>query len=220
LTVAGLLVGALAVPGAHADEPSREPVIILHGWNGTAAGMATMRDAFAAAGYPTYTIDFPGQNNITNAQRIADLVTTVKAETGAEKVNLVGHSMGGLSARYYIKRLGGATNVRTYVSMGTSHYGYLPACLLGEQNGGQMCPANNFIRDLNVGDDTPGSVAYSTIRSTEDTADITRLDGGACFHEIAGVQHSAEPSSPPFIQAALTAVAGTCPGTFVELPIG
>jgi triacylglycerol lipase len=219
LLAAGLLAGAVLGPPAGADEPNRGPVILVHGWGGSAANMAVMRDAFTAAGYPTYTIDLPGQNNITNGHAIAGLVQTVKAETGAAKIHLVGHSMGGLSARYYLKRLGGVDNVRTYVSMGTSQYGYRPACLLGEQDGGQMCPSSSFLRELNADDDTPGAVAYSTLRSTRDTPHITRLDGGACFHEIAGVKHSDEPESPLFIEAALAAVGGTCPGSNVDLPI-
>ena len=214
-----LLATVLPASAAHADEVRREPVILVHGWAGAATDLAAMRDAFAAAGYPAYTVDLPGQNNVVNAQVIADLVDRVRAQTGAARVNLVGHSMGGLSARWYLKHLGGVDKVRTYVSMGTAHYGYLPACLLGEQDGGQMCPFNPFLWDLDAGDDTPGDVAYTTIRSTKDTPDVTRLDGGACFHEIAGVEHPDEPRSPPFIAAALTAVAGTCPGSLITLPI-
>jgi triacylglycerol lipase len=216
--VVALLVTVLSTSAAFADEVRREPVILVHGWAGSTADMSALQDAFTAAGYPAYTVDLPGQNNVVNAHAIADLVHSVRARTGAAKVHLVGHSMGGLSMRWYIKRLGGAGEVRTYVSMGSPQYGYLPACLLGEQDGGQMCPFNPFLRDLDEGDDTPGVVAYTTIRSTKDTADVTRLDGGACFHEIADVEHVDEPRSIPFIAAALTAVGGTCPGTFTELP--
>ena len=211
-----LLATGVAAPAA---EARREPVILVHGWAGSAGDMSAMRDAFTAAGYPAYTVDLPGQNNLVNAQVIADLVDRVRAQTGAARVDLVGHSMGGLSARWYLKRLGGVDKVRTYVSMGTSHYGYLPACLLGEQDGGQMCPFNPFLWDLDAGDDTPGEVAYTTIRSTKDAADVTRLDGGACFHEIAGVEHPDEPRSPVFIAAALAAVGDACPGTLINLPI-
>jgi triacylglycerol lipase len=78
-----------------------------------------------------------------------------------------------------------------------------------------------FLRFLNFGDDTPGSVPYThhrTIRSSKDTQNITTLDGGACFHEIPGVEHPAEPDSPEFFKAALQAVQGTCPDTFQNLP--
>lgn len=196
-----------------------EPVILVHGWRGSTAQMATMQRSFETAGYRTYAIDLPGQNNVTNAQAIAGLVDDVQTETGAARVNLVGYSMGGLSTRYYIKRLDGAANVRTYVSFGTPQQGYWPACLLGEDDGGQMCPFSGFMRDLNAGDDTPGSIPYTTIRSSEDTPGIYRLDGGACFDEIPGVAHADEPNSPAFFQAALSAVQGTWPGTFVDLPI-
>lgn len=212
-----LLFGGIS--GAPQTAAEVTPVILVHGWAGSGADMSAMRDAFSGAGHPAYTVDLPGQDNIVNAHVIADLVHSVREQTGAVKVDLVTHSMGGLSARWYLKRLGGAGEVRTYVSMGAPQYGYLPACLLGEQDGGQMCPFNPFLWDLDAGDDTPGEVAYTTIRSTKDAADVTRLDGGACFHEIAGVEHPDEPRSPLFIAAALTAVGGTCPGTYVSLPV-
>lgn len=205
---------------AHAATPPLEPVILVHGWTGNAAGMATMREAFTAAGYQAYTLDLPGQNNIVNAARIADLIASVRAQTGAERVHLIGHSMGGLSARYYIKNLlpTGVNTVRTYVSMGTSQYGYWPACLLGEQDGGQMCPTSKFLRDLNPGDDTPGDTAYYTFRASQEDDWTTHLDGGACFWNTPGVEHKDEPNSPVFIQAVIGAVEGVCPGEFRNMP--
>lgn len=214
--VLGLAV--LAAPPS-ASVAGAEPVVLVHGWEGSPANMSAMRDAFIAAGHPTYVIDLPGQENVANATAIAGLVTEVRAQTGARGVHLVGHSMGGLSARYFIKRLGGAEVVLTYVSMGTSQYGYLPACLLRPDAGGQMCPSSGFLRDLNEGDDTPGPTVYSTFRSSQENARNVRLDGGACFLVVPGVVHSEQPRSPLFIEAALAAVAGTCPGTYVDDPV-
>lgn len=222
---AGCLVAVLAAtaataaPAAQAAAPQGEPVVLVHGWTGSGAGVAPLREAFAAAGYPAYAIDLPGQDNIVNARAIADLVGTVRARHAADRVHLVGHSMGGHSARYYVKRLGGTEYVRSYVSMGTGHYGYLPACLLAEDAGGQMCPTSSFIRDLNAGDDTPGPVAYTSLRSSRENARQLRLDGGACLHEVADVDHRHEPAHPAFIQASLAAVRGVCTGTFVTLPV-
>lgn len=45
--------------------------------------------------------------NIRNAKQIEKWVYNILNENGAEKVDLVGHSMGGISSRYYIKVLGG-----------------------------------------------------------------------------------------------------------------
>jgi len=197
----------------------REPVLLIHGWAAAGADMVPMRDAIAAAGYVTYVANLPGSNNIENGKAIARLVDTAIADTHAAKVHLVGHSMGGLAMRYYVKRLGGEARVRTYVAFGTPQYGFSFACYLEENQGGQMCPWNPFLTDLNAGDDTPGQVAYHTFRSTEDTPDISRLDGGACFHEIPGVAHFDEPKSPVFARAVLAAIGGSCPGSHVDLPI-
>jgi triacylglycerol lipase len=216
-TVLGLVVSA--TPVAAPEARSAEPVVLVHGWAGAPENMSAMRDAFVAAGHPTWVIDLPGEENVANANAIAALVADVRAETGAATVSLVGHSMGGLSARYFLKRLGGAAVVRTYVSMGTAQQGYLPGCLLRPDEGGQMCPGSAFLRDLNEGDDTPGDVAYSTFRSSQENARNVHLDGGACFLVIPNVVHSGQPRSPLFIEAALTAVGGGCPGSFVDDPV-
>lgn len=220
LAVIGLVVGVtLGCLAPTAGAAPLEPVILVHGFLGSSKNMATMNTRFQGQGYPTFAIDLPGQNNITNADALAAYVNEVKSQTGASKVHLVSHSMGGLSTRYYIKYLGGGENVRTYVSFGTPQYGFQPTCELPPDGGGQMCPSGTFIRNLNAGDDTPGPVPYTTIRSSKDTPNITRLDGGACFHEIPDVEHSAEPDSLKFFEAALQSVQGTCPGTFQNLPI-
>lgn len=220
LPVIGLVVGVtLGCSTPTAEAAPLEPVILVHGFRSTPEHMTLMKRWFESKGYPTSAIRLPGQDNIVNADFLAAHVNEVKPRTAESKVHLVGHSMGGLSTRHYIKRLGGGKNVRTYVSFGTPQYGYEPTCRLPPDNGRQMCPSGDFIRDLNEGDDTPGTVPYTTIGSTKDEPGIARLDGGACFHEILGVEHLDEPLSREFFEAALKSVQGTCPGTFQDLPI-
>ncbi|MGV0098687.1 esterase/lipase family protein [Streptomyces californicus] len=50
-------------------------------------------------------------------------VEAVRARTGHDRVDIVGHSLGGLIARYYVQRLGGDRRVRTLVTLGTPHGG-------------------------------------------------------------------------------------------------
>ena len=193
------------------------PVVLVHGWNGSASSMATLKSRFEASGRQAFSLTLPGQNNITNAQALSTFINNVKAQTGATKVDLVSHSMGGLSTRYYIKNLGGGASVAQYVSLGSPHYGISLACFLFTGSGGQMCPFSSFLSSLNSGDDTPGSVFYTTIYSTSDglvPTSSSRLDGGACFKQISGVNHSGLTQDAGVYSLVLSGVDGICTGVF------
>src|SRR4029077_11481385 len=174
---------------------------------------ADMIARFAAVGRTAEAIDLPSEDNIANATAIRDYI----AAKGWSRVDLVAQSMGGLSARQYIKFLK-PTVVDTYTSLGTPQYGIYGACLLPTSSGGQMCPSSSFLRNLNGGDDTPGSVYWTTIYSKTDGVvpnSSSRLDGGACFvFEDPGVGHNDMDNDPMIFQHVLAAVDRTCVGTF------
>ena len=74
-----------------------------------------------------------------SAAELKETVRKVLAETGAEKVNLIAHSKGGLDARYAISKLGLAPYVASLTTINTPHRGCifaqtlmdkLPAALL------------------------------------------------------------------------------------------
>ncbi|MGV9714279.1 lipase family alpha/beta hydrolase [Gordonia sp. NPDC003424] len=230
LVVVGV-VAALPSDVAATPADGRNPVLLAHGW--TAGGLLTPRAevfepltaALKADGHPVYYVNLPGDENVRNAAAIARAATRASAEHGGSKVDLVGHSMGGLSARYYLKYLGGTAHVAHYVSMGTGQYGWIATCILPPDLGGQMCPYSPFLRALNHGDDTPGTVAYTTLRTIADDQLLTttpdrHLDGGACVKDgIDGGPHADEPSNPTLIALVRQALNGTCPGSFVTLPV-
>jgi triacylglycerol esterase/lipase EstA (alpha/beta hydrolase family) len=58
-----------------------------------------------------------------SAQTMEKFVDKVLAATGASKVDVVGHSQGGLMPNYYIKFLGGASKVATFVALAPSNHG-------------------------------------------------------------------------------------------------
>ena len=193
------------------------PVVLVHGFTGSPSSMATLQANFAAQGRQAFAIDYNSENNITNANQLASFINSVKAQTGAAQVDLVVHSMGGLSSRYYLKNLGGQANVAQFVSLGSPHYGVGAACFLPTSFGGQMCPFSSFLSALNSGDDTPGSLLYTTIYSTSDgtvPTSSSRLDGGACFRQVSGVSHSGLTTNSAVFADVLQAVDGVCPGVF------
>ncbi|MFI1237120.1 esterase/lipase family protein [Nocardia salmonicida] len=117
------------------DEHPR-PVVLAHGTGSTAAGnWVTLSPLLAEAGYCVFAFDygetvmslgaFKGLGDIpTSAHTMAAFVDRVLASTGAEKVDVVGHSQGGgMLSQYYLKRLGGAAKVHTLVAMAPSNHG-------------------------------------------------------------------------------------------------
>lgn len=205
-----LLAGG-AAPTMAAVPP--DPILLVHGWRGDPSTWDDMIANFAAAGRTAEAIDLASEDNVVNAKAIQDYI----AAKGWSRVDIVAQSMGGLSARQYIKFLK-PTVVDTYTSLGTPQYGIYAACLLGISNGGQMCPSSSFLRNLNSGDDTPGSVYWTTIYSRTDGVvpnSSSRLDGGACFvFEDPGVGHNDMDNDPTIFQHVLAAVDRTCVGTF------
>jgi len=206
-----LVLTALAAFAPVASAAGPDPVLLVHGYRGSPGTWESMITALA--GRTVVAIDLPGENNVTNAKAIAQKLKQLKWR----RVDLVGQSMGGLSARWFTKFLETSTKVDAYVSLGTPQYGIWSACALPNSYGGQMCPTSNFLHDLNAGDDTPGSTTWTTIYSTGDEYvpnEASRLDGGACFVQVAGVGHN-EMDNDAGVQAATrTAIDGGCPGTF------
>lgn len=220
IAAAALMVVSVAGRGgasAPAEAVTINPVVLVHGFTGSPSSMATLKANFEAQGRQAFSIDYNTENNVTNASQLATFINNVKTQTGAAQVDLVVHSMGGLSSRYYLKNLGGTANVSEFVSLGSPHYGVISACLLPTSFGGQMCPFSSFLSSLNSGDDTPGTPFYTTIYSTGDTTvpnSSSRLDGGACFKQVTSVSHSGLTTNSTVFSHVLAAVDGTCPGTF------
>jgi triacylglycerol esterase/lipase EstA (alpha/beta hydrolase family) len=57
------------------------------------------------------------------ARQLAWYVDHVRHTTGAQQVDIVGHSMGGVVARYYVALLGGDGAVNNLVTLGSPHGG-------------------------------------------------------------------------------------------------
>ncbi len=96
--------------------------------------------------YITATGDIP-----TSAQELSNEVNTVLAETGASKVDLVGHSQGGMMPNYYIKFLGGASKVATFIGLAPSNHGTTLDGLTNLGNAlGLLVGANSLFNDLSL----------------------------------------------------------------------
>jgi len=177
------LLGVFTVwagPAAPASADPPDPVIIVAGTGSPAFANEPLAARLRADGYRTWIFELPGLGliDINQSARALDrFADGVRAETGAARVDLVGHSQGGLVSRSYVRDFGGSGEVDSLVTLGTPHRGTYVANLATLVGFGnclaivacqQMTIGSAFLAQLNAGDDTIGSVRYTTIRSRFD----------------------------------------------------
>jgi triacylglycerol esterase/lipase EstA (alpha/beta hydrolase family) len=172
------------------------PVVLVHG---TFADMADSWQALSPLlhnhGYCVFALNYGAHGGseaagvyavgdiAESAAQLSAFVDQVLAATGAGKVDLVGHSQGGMMPRYYLKHLGGAAKVHTLVGLAPSNHGttlnglFTLAGFLPGANAftGSLCPAceqqsagSPFLTELNSGGETVPGIDYTVIESRYD----------------------------------------------------
>ncbi|MFF0747755.1 esterase/lipase family protein [Streptomyces sp. NPDC004267] len=130
------------------------PVILLHGFVDNRSVFVLLRRALARDGRSRDRVDSLNYSPLTDdlrtaAELLARRVEELLERTGHTEADLVGHSLGGLIARYYVQRLGGDARVRTLVMLGTPHSGttFVP---LADAHPlvRQMRPGSEVLREL------------------------------------------------------------------------
>lgn len=107
---------------------TRYPIVLVHG--------LAMKDTFfmkswgridrilRIQGYTVYKSRVDGFGSVkTNAVQLRDEIEAILRETGAEKVNIIAHSKGGLDAKHMILELGMAPKVASLTTLCTPHRG-------------------------------------------------------------------------------------------------
>lgn len=199
-TIAGVIpepdLPELNDPNCKLTESHPRPVVLVHGLGATAReNWNFFAPYLAAEGYCVYgrtygqTATWPGRGGVKpmeqSATELSGFVDKVLAATGAKQVDMVGHSEGGIMPRYYMKFLGGAKKVRSYVawappSHGTDLSGFATIrhmfpgwqAYMAPYCGScpQFMPDSDFMRKLNSGDETPGATKYTVLATRYDLA--------------------------------------------------
>jgi triacylglycerol lipase len=172
--IAVVVGGVLGTSAPASAQTPPDPILFVHGWNSSGSTWNTMIDRFVAAGYPRsrlLAISYnSNQSNATIANQVRDAANALRSQTGAARIDVIAHSMGSLSSRYYVRNLGGGSVVDEWVSLGGPNHGTSTAylCYLFSAGCRDMIPGSSFLNNLNSGDETPGAVRYGTFWSSCD----------------------------------------------------
>ena len=142
-----------AVRALFAEDPlaAHIPVVLVHGLVDNRSVFTVMRRALRRRGFAqvcTWNYS-PLQRDVEGAaEALGRHIERVCRETGHERVHVVGHSLGGLIARYLVQRLGGDDRVESLVTLGTPHAGTRWAHVLPTPLVRQLRPGSPLMEEL------------------------------------------------------------------------
>jgi pimeloyl-ACP methyl ester carboxylesterase len=172
--------------------PDSPPVLIIHGFLGTRGSMYILERRLVADGFVCVSFNL-GTLNVRDIRRSAFLIhrkiERILAQTPSQKIDIIGHSMGGLIGLYYVKKLGGHARVRKLIMLGTPVRGTWAALAgvmtlgLWSTSSWQLLPRSRFLDELAQGP-IPGGVEVSTIAAARDWVvplQTTRMTGATAM---------------------------------------
>ncbi len=155
--------------------PHPYPVVLVHGTFANAQlNWSALTPYLRARGYCVYALNYGlnGTQDIHNsAKQLKTFIETfVLPNTGASRVDIVGHSQGGMMPRDYINNLGGAGKVNELVGLAPSNHGTTNP-LAGNPLSCTACRqqyyTSDFLRTVN-NPETQDAVDYTVIQTRYD----------------------------------------------------
>jgi predicted alpha/beta hydrolase family esterase len=164
--------------------PGVLPVVFVHGilcnagvWHRMLAALARQKTA------NLFTLNFtpPFASMDRFARQLAERVEQACRATGTEQAIIVGHSMGGLVARAWIARLGGAARAARVVTLGSPHLGSLLARGFPARWASEMLCGSKWLEQLAAQGACAGGAPVTSVYSRADEfiapQESARLEG-------------------------------------------
>jgi pimeloyl-ACP methyl ester carboxylesterase len=197
-------------------EAAGTPILLVHGLGDNRSVFTVLRRGLRRRGFgQVSTLNYsPLTHDVrAAAARLAEEVEHITRETGYERIHVVGHSLGGLIARYYVTRLGGDERVHTLVTLGTPHSGTHLARLWPSRLCRQLTPGSPLMHELDQR--APGcrtrmvaywsDLDYAVVPA--ENAMVRHPDIEARNIKLIGVGHQSLPILPTVVHGISTALA-------------
>lgn len=198
----GRLVGDITSAGT--------PVLLVHGLVDNRSVFTVLRRALGRRGFgQVLTMNYSvfTQDVRRAAVELGIAVEQLCDRSGHDRIHIIGHSLGGLIARYYVQRLGGDARVVGLVTLGTPHGGtawsrLAPRWLPPASIVTQLRPDSPVLREL----EQPAAGCRTSILAVYSDLDqlVVPSQAGRCEHPdldvinvmVRGVGHMSLPVDP------------------------
>ncbi|WP_409328795.1 esterase/lipase family protein [Trujillonella humicola] len=196
---------------------ARVPVLLVHGLVDNRSIFTAMRRGLRRRGFAsvcTWNYSPLLGDAAAGAADLGEEIERICARTGHDRVHVVGHSLGGLIARYHAQRQDGARRIQSLVTLGTPHAGSVLAHLLPTPLVRQLRPGSALLQELAEpapGFTLPVTAVYSDLDQLVLPTSAARCDHpdlGARNVLVRGVGHMSLPFSRTVVDEVAVTLAG------------
>jgi len=208
-----------AVRALFADDPlaARIPVLLVHGLVDNRSVFSVMQRSLRRRGFADVCTWNYSPLLTDIARGAADLgahIERICEQTGHDKVHVVGHSLGGLIARYLVQRQGGDRRVASLVTLGTPHEGSVLAHVVPTPLIRQLRPGSAVLREL--AEPAPGCRTTVTAIYSDLDQLVLPTSSGRCDHPdlharnvlVHGIGHMSLPRHRSVVDEVAVTLAG------------
>lgn len=191
--------------------PGEVPALLIHGYACNRGAWWWMRSRLRARGLTVATVDLepPFGDIDVHADELHHRIEALCAETRADRVALICHSMGGLAARAYLGRHG-SRRVAKLVTLATPHHGTWLAHLGLGRDARQMQPGNPWLAALKLPRaDLPTLAIWSPVDNFVAPQESARLEGAREIM-LARIGHLSMLFSPAILAVLAKELASQC----------
>jgi triacylglycerol lipase len=153
----GFIDGGIHASASSGDAGRDVPILLLHGFAHNRSGWFRLTEHLRRAGFTNvHTWNYgPFRHDVPElAEMLSDRIELLRGVTGAERVHVVGHSLGGILLRWYVQELGGDRRVDAAITVASPHRGTRLANFIPGRTGriaAELAPGSWLMRRLEHG---------------------------------------------------------------------
>lgn len=134
----------------------RQPVLLVPGWMGRSQDMMPLKERLVRDGWDAdwvIPLEFedPVGSSADHAEELDEAIAAVLRTTGAPRVDIIAHSMGGLAVWNLLQEKGSQLPIGRVVFLATPFQGTVTAYLAWGDGGPEMIPGSEFLQELQQG---------------------------------------------------------------------
>lgn len=155
-------------------QKEQRTIVLIHGYLGNRSSFLPLVAYLKLKGAGKI-LTFNYKWNTGPEQAAKELKEFLKHHVRGGRIDLVGHSLGGIISRIYLQELGGARRVDRCITLGTPHEGTYNAYWVASKVGDSLRPNSGLLKRLRASRPNAGNVRYCAIVGGSDNVVLPRV---------------------------------------------